>query len=323
MDDLSREIYECAIHCGFDDCGIVNMERAVAGFNERLAQRKRDVPESGFFYNRIGTLTQTRERFPWAKAIVILNFYFGKYRYSRDLEGRYAKAYFLYPPEGEKIGFDLESFEEFLAEKGIRAEGGEHLGLDGVGPMRYIAVQAGLGDFRRNNFFYTENGSWNTLVAYVIDRDCELIRDVAIRPCPPKCNLCQKACQTKSLSAPYTMNPLKCVSFLTTFGNCGVPAGLDAAMFQEWVCGCDNCQNACPFNKHDWNAGQPFSNLEEIAPRILPANYPHLSDEFLIKEVVARTDSHIQPSQVESLRINAERSLKYQQEHGNTKKKPA
>ncbi len=87
-------------------------------------------------------------------------------------------------------------------------------------------------------------------------------------------------------------------------------------MFEDWVCGCDNCQDACPYNRrHDWNAGGDFSDLEEIAPLILPKNYDNLSDEFLIREVVAKTDGHVQPSQVGALRKNAERALQYEQKH--------
>ncbi len=315
--DMAREIHDHAISCGFDDCGIVHLD-AVDGFAEMLEKRERDVPESRPFYDHLRELRETRERFPWAKSIVVLSFYFGKYRYPRELQGRYAKAFFLYPEKGNDQGFDLRHFEEWFAQRGIRAEGGERLGFPSVGPLRWLAVKAGMGGFRRNNFFYTKDGSWNTLFAYAIDHECELIRDVRIPPCPPKCDLCRRACKTHALSAPYTMNPLKCVSFLTTFGNSGVPEGLDADMFQEWVCGCDNCQDACPYNRrHDWNVGEDFSNLEEIAPMILPGEYGHLSDEFLIREVVARTDGHVRPSQVESLRKNAERALNYRHKHGS------
>lgn len=127
--------------------------------------------------------------------------------------------------------------------------------------------------------------------------------------CSEKCDLCRKACRTKALEAPYTMNPFKCVSYLTTFGNSDVPDGLTDEMYDEWVCGCDNCQDACPFNRrHDWKKGEVLKELEDIAPVILPENYNTLTDEFLIHNVIPKTANHLQVKDISALRKNALRS---------------
>ena len=173
-----------------------------------------------------------------------------------------------------------------------------------------MARKSGLGIIRKNNFFYTEMGSYNNLYGYVIDKECELIHKCDLSPCSEKCNLCRKACKTKALSAPYTMNPFKCVSFLTTFGNSEIPDGLSDEMYEEWVCGCDNCQDACPHNiRHNWNEGESLTELEKIASMILPENYDSLTDEFLIDNVIPKTSNHLQKKDIKSLRKNAARSL--------------
>ncbi len=308
-DGLSKRIYEEAIECGFDNCGIVPRSN-LAGFRERLEERYASVPQSRYFYGNMESLRGTKDQFPWAKSVIILDFDFGKYRFPEAMRGRYGKAFFLYPEPISKFGFDTPRFEAWLANQNIRTEGGNTIA---VGPLRYLAVEAGMGGLRRNNFFYTETGSWHTLIGYAIDAECELIHDVKIKPCPEKCNLCQRACTTHALQTPYTLNPFNCVSFLTTFGNCGVPEGLEPAMFKDWVIGCDMCQDVCPFNRrHDWDEGEPWPGLEELAPNIEPANYDRLSDEFLISEVIPRTDGHLQPKDVEALRINARRALNYE-----------
>lgn len=311
-DDLSKKIYAAAIECGFDNCGIVSVD-AVDGFKEFYQKRVDDIPQSKFFYDSTGNLQGTKERFPWAESIIILSFDYGKYRYPEEFFGKYATAFFLHPKEETEFGFKAQRFEKWLAENEIRAEGGEHFSYLSVGPLRYIAAQAGLGIIRKNNFLYTKTGSYNLLLGYAIDKKCELIQSVNLAPCAEKCDLCRRACKTKALQGANAMNPLKCVSFLTTFGNSGVPDGLSLEMFEEWVCGCDNCQNACPHNKrHDWSKGKEFKGLEELAHALSPQNYDNLSDEFLIEQVVSRTDEHLQPSDVQSLRNNAKRAAEYQ-----------
>lgn len=306
--NLSKEIYNCAIRCGFDNCGIISVN-ALSGFEDFLEKRINNVPQSKSFYENVGSIQDTKERFPWARSIVILTFNYGKYRYPKELQGKYAKAFFLYADKNCTAGFNLEHFEQWFVEHEIRAEGGDHVG---IGPLRYIAAKAGLGIIRKNNFFYTQDGSYNSLIGYVIDKECELIQNVNVIPCGEKCDLCQRACKTKALQSPHTMNPLKCVSYWTTFGNSDIPQGLSLEMFEEWVCGCDNCQDVCPHNRrHDWNTGEHFSNLAEIAPMILPQNYEHLSDEFLIEQVISRTANHLHSSDVQALRKNAERALDY------------
>ena len=70
---------------------------------------------------------------------------------------------------------------------------------------------------------------------------------------------------------------------------------------------------ACPHNhRHDWDSGEIFPELEEIAPMILPQNYENLSDEFLIEQVIPKTDHHLQASDAPALRKNAKRAFKYQ-----------
>lgn len=309
MNDLAEKIYKQALKCGFDNCGIIPIS-LINGYDKMLEKRIEDVPASEGFYGGFLKGMDTKNRFPWAKSIVILVFNYGKFRFPKELQGKYAKAFFLEPEKKSKDQMDLESFEKWFVENGIRAEGGEQFEGMSIGPLRYIAMKAGLGIIRKNNFLYTETGSYNNLFGYVIDQECTLIQECMIKPCWEKCDLCRRACKTAALEAPYTMNPLKCVSALTTFGNCNVPPGLSDEMYEEWVCGCDNCQDACPFNlRHDWSKGKPLPELEDIASMIIPENYDRLTDEFLIHQVIPKTAHHLQDKDINALRKNAARSV--------------
>ncbi len=302
--ELFQEIYEAALASGYDNCGIIAPED-ISDSAALLKKRMDDVPSSVGFYEGIkGNYKPVKERYPWAKAIVVLTAEHGKYRYPQELRKRYAKAFFLSPEEGHTEANDHRKFENWMTAHGIRWENG-HI------PLRYAAMKAGLGIIRKNNFFYTDKGSFVGLTGYIIDRECVLHQNVSPRPCAATCNLCQKACKSGSLCAPYTMDPMRCISFWTTFGKGNVPPFLEESMFEEWICGCDNCQDACPHNRrHNWDEGEPFSDLEAIATKLIPESLLEQSDEFLRTEVIAKTGNHLLPEDTNVLRMNAERAIR-------------
>lgn len=308
---LAQRIEKAALSCGLDQCGIIPVDDLM-GFGTRLEERMEKAPASAGFYGNMARLGDIKSKYPWGKSIVVCTFDYSRYRYPRELQGRYGKSFFLSPEPGGTAGYDLTRFEKFLTEAGIRWEGGNHVGHGGVGPLRYEAVKAGLGIIRKNNFFYTENGSYVSLFSYLIDQPCTLIHHPNIPPCAESCTLCQRACKTKALCAPYTLNPGNCVSFLTTFGKGNIPEHLDEGMLEEWICGCDNCQDACPHNRrHNWNAGDSFSDLEALAPRLTPEALLEQSDAFLSQHVIPKTDLHLQPEDMDVLRHNARRALRF------------
>lgn len=303
--DYSQDILRTALHCGFDNCGILAAD-ALSGFGTLLAARIQNVPSSAGFYGNMKSFAPITERYPWAKSLIICTYEYGKYCYPSSLQGRYGKAFFLYPEEGKEYGFQQKKFEQWLTENGIRWDGMNSF------PLRYAAAEAGLGIIRKNNFFYTENGSYVALIGYVTDYDGTLIHQCKVKPCIEACNLCQKACKTKALSAPHTLDPMRCVSFWTTFGKGNIPPYLNEDMFEEWICGCDNCQDVCPYNrKHNWDIGDSFGDLDQIASILEPENLLEQSDEFIKEQVIPRTDNHLSPNDSGVLRKNVERALRY------------
>ena len=255
---LAQEIHDKALACGYDDCGIVPLD-ALDFYKERMIKRLEDVPESKKVYADSNAFLTLKENYPWAQSIVVCTEYFGAYKFPASLQKRYAKGLLLSLaniPDGGEVK-QRRSFETWFNDKNIQFFGGETAKPTGVVPLRPASVAAGLGIYRKNNFFYGPKGSNYELVAYLIDQPCEYIRHLEIPPCPETCDLCQQKCKTKSLSAPFTMNPLTCVSYINTFGDGKLPEGVTEDMLEEWILGCDNCQDCCPFNKNqDWSIGK-------------------------------------------------------------------
>lgn len=310
-DDLSLAIENAALTNGYDSCGIISVDD-MDGFKKYYQERLKKVPSSETFYKAAGDLTSIKKRFPWARSVIICTFNVGRYRFPKELQGKYSKSFFLssYNQACSEIQEKRAVFESFLDRLGIRWDGGTRLGHGSIGPLRYAALAAGLGIIRRNNFFYTKDGSFIELVGYVIDRTCRLYHNPDVRPCIENCNLCRKNCPTHSLSEPYTMDPLKCISFYTTFGKGAVPPWLEDEDFREWVCGCDTCQDVCPFNRrHNWDEGIDYPGLDELVEHLQPDQLLAESDDYLREKIIPMTDNHLDPSDTDTLRTCAKRSI--------------
>lgn len=309
---LATRICETALQLGYDKCGIIRYQPFDL-FLTRLEQRIQAVPESRAFYDSVRKKALSDEH-PWAKAIVVCVSWHGHFRVPARLRGLYARAYlFDGRTDPNSPGFQRrERFNQELARLGVRFQTEPHFDIV---PMRPAAELAGLGILRRNNFFYTEKGSYLGLEAWLIDSECERLATHSVKPCLKRCHLCQTACKTQSLSSAYTMNPFSCVSFLNTFGGGQIPAGLTADNLGMWVHGCDDCQSACPFNRQAETSECDFPGLAELEDRLVPENLCRLGDREL-RETVQPKLWYIPPERVEQFRNSAQRVLRYRERAG-------
>jgi epoxyqueuosine reductase len=129
-------------------------------------------------------------------------------------------------------------------------------------------MQAGLGIIRKNNFFYTENGSWVHLEAWLIDKALEWKETNQLPECSDSCSLCIQACPTESLCDPYAMDRSSCISFVTTWGGRSMPEDRNREKLGKWIYGCDICQDVCPYNKNKWVEESDFPGLDDLAQNL-------------------------------------------------------
>ena len=245
---LAEQIKSVALEMGYEKCGIIKVSQ-LEGYEEKLNERIDRIPETKGFYQSMYRFTHLEDTHSWAKSIVICVRKYGKYNIPEHLKGMIAKYYLVdgRKDENSKDFQDSLKFEKYMKDLGLRAENERGFGLT---PLRFAAMKAGLGIVRKNNFFYTENGSWVYLEAWLIDKEIEAIEVPKVKACPEKCGLCIKACPSASLSDPYTMNPIACVSCVTTFMGRDMINEKYREQIGNWVYGCDVCQDVCPMNKN-------------------------------------------------------------------------
>ncbi|MFN0158958.1 MAG: tRNA epoxyqueuosine(34) reductase QueG [Bacteroidota bacterium] len=122
-----------------------------------------------------------------------------------------------------------------------------------TGPVmeKVWAERAGIGWIAKHtNVITPEFGSWVFLG--------EIITTLELEPDAPAtdhcgtCVLCIEACPTGAITEPYVVDSNRCLSYLT-IEHRGEIEGEIKNKFENWIYGCDICQDVCPWN-HKFSA---------------------------------------------------------------------
>jgi epoxyqueuosine reductase len=167
--------------------------------------------------------------------------------YPRIMEGHFGRCYL----DDDRVTKDglaqrIKAFRSFLRDNGIDSKVPFNL------PHRVAAARAGMGTFGKNCLFYSNkvarHGSWVLPIAVVVDHPFTPGTPTIEMGCPDWCrNTCIAACPTRALKGKGTIDPRRCISFLTYFGDGLTPRELREPM-GLYIYGCDRCQNVCPRN---------------------------------------------------------------------------
>lgn len=120
------------------------------------------------------------------------------------------------------------------------------------------AQKSGLGWIGKNtNLIIPKNGSFYFISELLIDLDADA--DGPIKDFCGTCTRCIEACPTEAIT-PYHVDGSKCISYFTIELKENMPIDIQSN-FEDWIFGCDICQDVCPWNR--------FSK-EHDEPRFLP-----------------------------------------------------
>jgi epoxyqueuosine reductase len=139
-----------------------------------------------------------------------------------------------------------------------------------TGPIieRVLAKYAGLGWIAKNTCVINEGiGSYFFLgvILLSIGLPAEHVNLPAADRCG-SCTRCIEACPTQAITAPYELDPRRCIAYLTIEKRGEMPEEFRRDVGRH-VFGCDICQDVCPWNGGVTGARPPASRLQEFTPR--------------------------------------------------------
>ena len=213
-------------------------------YMERNIEKKKDI----------------RNLLPSAKSVISLGLnYYTPGKYSNDRSkgkiSRYAwgKDYHLI------IWEKLDKLVEEIKKNNNKFEAKKYVD---TGPVmdKVWAVKSGIGWLgKHTNVINKEYGSWFFIANLITNFEFQY--SLPVEDFCGSCRACIDACPTDAIIDEYIIDANKCISYLTIENKNDIPEKF-RGKFNNWIFGCDICQDVCPWN----NKFSKISNVEEFLP---------------------------------------------------------
>lgn len=144
------------------------------------------------------------------------------------------------------------------------------------------AKKAGLGWVGKNgNLISKRAGSFFFLAELIVDIDL----DYDINPIADHCGTCTNcidACPTEAIVNPYIVDGSKCISYLTIELKDAIPTAFKNKM-DNWMFGCDVCQDVCPWNRFSLLHNEPAFNPHPDLMKMSHSDWDDITEEVFQK----------------------------------------
>lgn len=161
------------------------------------------------------------------------------------------------------------------------------------------AAKSGLGWVgKHSNLLNREMGSFFFIGELILDLD--LWPDGPIKDYCGTCTRCIDACPTDAITSPYVVDGSRCISYFTIELKEAIPAEVKG-QFENWIFGCDICQDVCPWNRFSRPHRTPEFNLSTDLEQFSNTDWEEITQE-VFAELFRR--SAIKRTKLEGIKRN-------------------
>jgi len=266
---------------GFDYCGIakaVSLDEDARKLEAWLRNGRHG--DMQYMENHFDLRVDPKKLVPGAKSVItLLKNYYPK----EEIQSELKVSKYAYGKDYHKV--IRAALKIFLQE--LQAKIGEINGRGFVdsAPVleRAWATKSGLGWIGKNgNLITKQSGSFFFIATLIID--------LALTPDDPfakdycgNCSRCIDACPTEAILPNKEINGSKCISYFTIELKDEIIPDDVKGKFQNWMFGCDICQDVCPWNRfskpHNEDAFSPLPELFSLSTK----EWKELSEEMFRK----------------------------------------
>lgn len=163
------------------------------------------------------------------------------------------------------------------------------------------ASKSGLGWVGKNgNLISKKTGSFFFIAELILD--IKLDYDTPTTNHCGSCTACLDACPTQAIVAPQVVDGSKCVSYFTIELKEAIPSEMKNK-FEDWVFGCDICQDVCPWNRFSIPHKEKDLTINPALKTMNKNDWEEITDS-VFKEVFR--DSPLQRTKWKGLKRNIE-----------------
>ena len=277
----TRLIKDEAKRLGFLSCGISKAE-----FLEEEAPRL----EKWLNQNMHGQMSYMENHFdkrldptllvPDSKSVISLLLNYFPSDYQKDENAPKISKYAYGQDYHHVIKKKLKELQEYISEEIGEVHGRAFVDSAPVLDKAW-AAKSGLGWIGKNSNLLTQKvGSFYFIAELIID--LELDYDTPVTDHCGTCTACIDACPTQAIVNPYVVDGSKCISYFTIELKEEIPTEYKG-QFDNWMFGCDVCQDVCPWNRFSKPHNEPLFNPKPELLEMTKKDWEEITQEVFSK----------------------------------------
>jgi len=278
---ISKSIKTEALHLGFSSCGIAKAE-----FLEEEAPRLENWlnlnyhGEMSYMENHFDKRLDPCKLVPGAKSVISLqyNYFPSENQETSSFQiSKYAYGEDYHPVIKDK----LYQLFQFIKDKTGDING--RVFVDSAPVMeRTWAKKSGLGWVGKHSLLITkQKGSFFFLAEIILDLTLEYDQEFKTDHCGD-CTKCIDACPTKAILPNSTVDGSKCISYFTIELKDEIPTSMKGK-FEDWMFGCDICQDVCPWNRFSIPHMEPKFKPQEDLLNLSKKDWEEITEDIFKK----------------------------------------
>lgn len=277
----TKLIKEKALAMGFSSIGV-----SKAGFLEEEAPRLEKWLKNGFqgemnyLENNFDKRLDPRLLVEGAKSVISLSYNY--YPEEQQPKDTYQLAKYAYGQDYHHvIKNKLQELLLFIHEE-IGEVGGRVFTDSAPVLERAWAQKSGLGwNGKHSLLIQKQEGSFFFLAEMILDLELEYDVPFTTDHCG-SCTKCIDACPTQAILPNNTVDGSKCISYFTIELKNELPNAVKGK-FDDWMFGCDICQDVCPWNRFSKPHSEPLLNPHPDLLQMTKNDWQEITEEVFRK----------------------------------------
>jgi epoxyqueuosine reductase len=261
---ISYRIKQKAKELGFSSCGIAKAEQLneEARYLESWLNQQKHGKMS-YMANHFDKRIDPTKLVEGARSVISLSFNYYTDKKQSDPDAPKIAMYALGQDYHEVVRARLDHLFAYIREIAGEVQGRSFVDSAPVLEKAW-AQRSGVGWIGKNtNLLTKRQGSYFFLAEIILDLDLEY--DTPVKDYCGTCTKCIDACPTDAIYEPYKLDASKCISYFTIELKDQLLPQDQKGKFENWMYGCDICQQVCPINSQSTPHSVPeFEPLSEL-----------------------------------------------------------
>ena len=283
-DELWNGIQKMARELGFADCGcarIVPLDGSPEARRYQEAEKNGQFGKMEYLIRNVDKRMDPSLLLPGAKSVIVFLAPFSSAEgFCQTKDGLKFSEYAL-GEDYHKIIKDKLYRIVSLIEENTGEKKSCRVFTDSAPVMeRAWALRAGQGFIGKNNFLISPKAGIKNFLAVILTRAELPYTDKTVPNGCGQCTRCLDACKRKALYAPLKVDASKCLSYKTIEEPVeGADKERTNDLSEKWVFGCDDCMNACPWNRFNKTGWKEFSANREFLAGLTREIWEEMTEE--------------------------------------------